>query len=515
MRRKTRSQESNSNTKNICTSTRSRKPFLDKTNEIKLRFKRKSNEKNVVKKKVEVQIQEQPNKIFNTVRVSIYRDATTENKVKCLLNKLSPEKRVSNTYDVYDFDYDPKLEPKRPVKKKIGSIKKKYIEELDTSGEPDNSMKPIMKKLRKVHKRKEKQKDNATVEIPVLVDNNNSGTENVVVDKINEPSFKNSFTNNPVITSKAEKTPEIIAAYDQSVGKSAADELADITRSFLEDLSDEDGDFIVTTPTHVDIISKMIMRKHTNPKQPPNQIFNSTLNSSKVVSSPWRINVSTISKKPQFFNVKDKSFTPSYNPDIMNIKSTIDLSSSSASTDLGNRIKHKLNNTKHSTHNKIQTSLLNFVTGSSTKQIEGTKSRLIFEDITSEKKYPAQKILGELHFNQSTPIRLNANISPKKKSSDNSLFGFSFISDTENLDDSENKENRPTRISINEIKKVVFNKKPVVVNREPEKDKVETVTEHIPAPVDDNISVCLFDDPVDAVKNTKASTLILFYYNFC
>lgn len=518
-----------SNTKTISISTRSQKPFRDKTNENLLQSKCISNVKSVAKK-VEAS-NKVPTTIYNTVRVSICRDAKTESKVKCLLNKISSEKLVSNTSDVYNFEYDPRLEPKRPVKKKKGRSKnKKNVGEIDTSGEPDNSMKPIVQRLRKMQKRKEKQNDTKAVEPSMIVDNSISTTttENAVINKINKP-----FTNNSVIMPLAEKIPQIIeinknieipaSTSDQSIEKSVANELADIAKSFLEDLSDEDGDFIVTSPTHVDIISKMIMRKSNNPKL-QNKIFNSTLNSSKVVSSPWRLNASSIRKKPQFFYVKDKSFTPSYNPDI-GIRSTKDSSLSGSSIDLSNRINHKLNDTKITVNNKIQTSLCNFVTTSSEKQVKDKTSRGLFEDMASHNRSPARKCLGELNFNQptSTPIKLNlmhsSHISPKKKNSDDSLFGFSFISDTDNLDISEIKENIPkrmspqkqkitkfnipTRISMNEIKNVILNEKPVAVSVEPQENRVEPVAEHVPSLFYDNIPVRLFDDPEEIFTNTK------------
>lgn len=512
-----------SQSKTIGISIISQKPFRDKTNENLPHSKNKSNVKTVTKMvKASNKV---PTKIYNTVRVSICRDATTESKVKCLLNKISPEKLVSNTSDVYIFDYDPKLEPKRPIKKKRGRSKiKKIVEEMDTSGEPDNYMKPIVQKLRIMQKRKVNQKYNE------IVDKNILTAKNAVIDKINE----NISTNNLVIMPMAEKIPQIIeinknieipaSTSNQSIEKSAANELADITNSFLEDLSDEDSNFIVTSPTHVDIISRMIMRKSNNPKL-QTKMFNSTLNSPKVVSSPWRLNTSSIPKKPQFFYVKDKSFTPSYNPDI-GIRSTKNSTSNSTSIEL--------NSPKSSANNKIQTSLFNFVTRSSANQVMDRKSRGLFEDITSHNISPARKCLGELNFNQptSTPIRSNSmhhsHISPKKKNSDDSLFGFSFISDTDNLDLSESKENIPqrksprkqkaaklnvlTRISINEIKKVILNEKPVAVSVEPQETRVETVAERIPSLFDDTISVSLFDDPVEIFNNTKVSTDLKFSF---
>lgn len=184
----------------------------------------------------------------------------------------------------------------------------------------------------------------------------------------------------------------------------------------LQDLKEFSG------RSNVKIISNVVVRKPNKPN----------------VSNPWRLNVLN-TKNPHTFIVKDNSFTPCYDQDIV-INST--LAEKISPIKKQKTIEHEIDNTQ-------QTSLLGFVSS--------TKEHTIDVPIRAGRLFESpRKILGEVNF-QSTPCHVprrkiaTPNISiirstEKTVDKENTLFGFS----------DENSPS-PKKITPKKVRTVLFN----------------------------------------------------------
>lgn len=517
-----------------------------------------------------IEISDDSSKIRQSARISIRKskqnsDTVVENKDPASANNFrkpyikSPVKGRSNPLAVYEFEYDPKEDPKPKLKRKPVHVKR-YSS--DSSGEENNSMKAVVKRLRKldrkvkqnpVEKVREKQSiaTKKTKKTATVKNSKQKQTEVKIQEMFEEIRVKqNKVKQNiavvpPVVVENDDVSCDIPEVHVEESNKEKRKVIEEVANSFLED--DDSPDFyelLPISPGPVNIISNVLIRRSNENIAKPDitdkqDIFNSTMmNTNAGGSSPWRLNISTIRKRPHAFTVKDKSFIPCYDQDIIEISSKTTVpnetnNTSAETTQNENKMKNKKTD-------KVvnQTSILEFIKSSKLRAVEN-KPVGLFDDVPAKKVASPRRVLGEINYLQSTPFKPTNSIrtcdspnisviSPKRSDTEDSLYGFSFLSDSDNItygnkenaptrrsprkqkDKDDATKNVPTRISINEIKRTLAKDVPKLVTDNDANAAAEKVVEnpktvHFEEPEirehdETDVSVALFEDPEESVK---------------
>lgn len=530
-----------------------------------------------------IEISDDSSKIRQSARISIRKnkqnsDTVVENKDPTSANTFrkpfikSPVKGRSNPLEVYEFEYDPKEDPRPKLKRKREQVKR-YSS--DSSGEENNSMKTVVKRLRKldrklkqnpVEKEREKQPiaTKKTKKTATVKNSKQKQTEVEIQEMFEEiRSKQNQVKQNivvvpPVVVENVDEpcviVPEVHVE-ERNKEKSTRNVIEEVANSFLEDDSPDFYELQPISPGPINIISNVLIRRSNENIAKPvitekQEIFNSTMmNATAGGSSPWRLNISTIRKKPHAFTVKDKSFIPCYDQDIIEISSRTTVLNETNNTS-AETVQNE-NKMKNKETDKVvnQTSILEFIKSSKPRTVEN-KPVGLFDDVPAKKVASPRRVLGEINYLQSTPFKPTNSIrscnspnisviSPKRSGTEDSMFGFSFLSDSDNItygnkenaptrrspkkqkDKDNAMKNVPTRISINEIKRTLAKDVPKLVTDNDANAEAENVIEnpktvHFEEPEmqeldETDVSVALFEDPEDSVRVSRVIYLYIYF----